>query len=607
MDAESTICLSDMVPALRWSRPQQVAEILADPRLPGGWWASVALKRALEATGVDWLCERLARLAVSRWDHLTLTDLLPALQVHPVDLALSGWPEPVQAAVKGAGGWFRLRRLTPHDLQSASAPAAPEAVLATLFREIFSHPLIHPAPETAQPQMSRPQRPEATPAGSLVPGPRAPQAPVQQAQAPVRQAPVPQVPAQQAPPQHSPAPQTPSQQAPSQQGPSQQAPSQQAPVQAAPVQTPPAPAAAPAALSTPPPLPPALASEHPMVGVVDGLFREWDPLARAVAVQRLFAAEPVSLRTLAHELNVDREKLSQAQRAAEERVLHWLRSPDSTALTGHLFGLTEWLGAAATQEQLIAADPSHPIEVPALGTPLWRVLVTLMPDRRLQDGWLVVGDLAGLREKSRQILASSPPDADVVQVLGQLGIRAHSARAWLDSIPPASDPRAFAPPAPVDKSQPLPRRTPGANGHQLQRGGVPVPSQANNGPDAATALAALNALTAQAPRPHLVPGPRATPSPASDPRRWQRIDVTSGHLRGEPVAVPEGYATQLGMRPGTLLSVTGPGDNAVVLVWRDRQPMFDSLQPVLMRLNARPGDAVYVTVDGYRLDAQLTS
>jgi hypothetical protein len=614
MDAESTICLSDMVPALRWSRPQQVAEILADPRLPGGWWASVALKRALEATGVDWLCERLARLAVSRWDHLTLTDLLPALQVHPVDLALSGWPEPVQAAVKGAGGWFRLRRLTPHDLQSASAPAAPEAVLATLFREIFSHPLIHPAPQAAvqapaQPQMQvRPQmqpqrqRPEPAPAGSLVPGPRAPQAPVPQASAP-------QALTQQAPVQRAPIQQAPIQQAPAQQAPVQVPPvqAQQVPAPAAPVQAPPAPAAVPTAPSTPRPLPPSLTSEHPMVGVVDGLFREWDPLARAVAVQRLFAAEPISLRTLAHELNVDRETLSQAQRAAEERVLHWLRSPDSTALTGHLFGLTEWLGAAATQEQLIAADPSHPIEVPALGTPLWRVLVTLMPDRRLQDGWLVVGDLAGLRDKSRQILASSPPDADVVQVLGQLGIRAHSARAWLDSIPPASDPRAFAPPAPLDKLQPLPRRTPGANGHQLQRGGVPIPSQANNGPDAATALAALNALTAQAPRPHLVPGPRATPSPASDPRRWQRIDVTSGHLRGEPVAVPEGYATQLGMRPGTLLSVTGPGDNAVVLVWRDRQPMFDSLQPVLMRLNARPGDAVYVTVDGYRLDAQLTS
>jgi hypothetical protein len=304
---------------------------------------------------------------------------------------------------------------------------------------------------------------------------------------------------------------------------------------------------------------------------------------------------------------VDRELLSQAQRSAEEHVLMWLRSPDSAALTGHLFGLTEWLGTAATQEQLIGADPSHPVEVPALGTELWRVLVTLMPDRRLQDGWLVVGDLGGLREKTRQLLATKTADTDVVELLGQLGIRSHSAKAWLDSMP--QDQRPESPAAtPNNGSAPLPRRTPGANGHHHQRNGVPIPSQANNGPDAATALAALNALASSGtPRPHLVPSPRSTPGPTSDPRRWQRIDVTSGHLRGEPVAVPEGYAAQLGMRPGTLLSVTGPGDNAVVLVWRDRQPMFDSLQPVLMRLNARPGDSVYVTVDGYRLDAQLTS
>ncbi|MBX6386491.1 MAG: hypothetical protein IRZ07_26540, partial [Microbispora sp.] len=375
--------------------------------------------------------------------------------------------------------------------------------------------------------------------------------------------------------------------------------------------------------------PPADLSAHPMVAVVESLFRDWDPLAKAVAAERLFAAEPVSLRTLAHNLNVDRELLSQAQRTAEERVLLWLRSPDSAPLTGHLFGLTEWLGAAATQEQLIAADPSHPVEVPSLRTPLWRVLVTLMPDRRLQDGWLVVGDLAGLREKTRQLLANKPADADVVELLGQLGIRAHSAKAWLDSMPKADSPAAPGPlptrPGPEQpaKPAPLPRRTPGANGHHHGRGGVPIPSQANNGPDPATALAALNALTnlgnnsngglsggsfaGGVPRPHLVPNSRPASTPSSDPRRWQRIDVTSGHLRGEPVAVPEGYAAQLGMRPGTLLSVTGPGDNAVVLVWRDRQPVFDSLQPVLMRLNARPGDSVYVTVDGYRLDAQLTA
>ncbi len=587
MDAESRICLSDMVPALRWSRPQQVAEMLADPRLPGGWWASVTLRQAMEATGVDWLCERLARLAVGRWDHLPLTDLLPALQVHAVDPAMPSWPEPVRSLVNGLGGWYRLRRLTPCDLQAPAAPAAPEVILTTVFREVFGH-LALPAGPAAR--------------AAAVPAPPQ-QVPAQQAQT----APAPPPPAQAAP---APAP---TQQAPPQTGPIRHtgpiptarhtgpmpAVRQTGPMPAVPTQAA-APAPAPAAEPPPPP------GEHPMVVLVDGLFRGWDPLTRAVAAQRLFAAEPVGLRELAHNLNVDRDALSHAQRAAEERVLHWLRSPDSAPLTGHLFGLTEWLGAAATQDQLISADPSHPVEVPALGVPLWRVLVTLMPDRRLQDGWLVVGDLIGLREKTRQLLAGKPADADVIELLGRLGIRAHSARAWLESMP-----RPEAPTAEPDKPTPLPRRTPGANGHHHHRGGVPIPSQANNGPDAATALAALNALTGgaprQQPRPHLVPNPRPASSPASDPRRWQRIDVTSGHLRGEPVAVPEGYAAQLGMRPGTLLSVTGPGDNAVVLVWRDRQPVFDSLQPVLMRLNAQPGDSVYVTVDGYRLDAQLTS
>ncbi|MDI9582397.1 MAG: hypothetical protein QM207_17015, partial [Thermobispora sp.] len=384
---------------------------------------------------------------------------------------------------------------------------------------------------------------------------------------------------------------------------------QQAPA-AGPATPPPAPAAAAQAPEAAPSAP----ADHPIVALVDSLFRDWDPLSKAVAAKRLFAEEPVSLRALAHQLNVDRSILSQAQRAAEERVLQWLRSPDSAPLTGHLFGLSEWLGAAATEEQLIAADPSHPVEVPALGVPLWRVLVALMPDRRLQDGWLVVGDVATLRERTRRLLADLPEGADVVESLGQLGIRPHSAQAWLDSLGDApaeaqpARPRDAAA-APQTEPAPLPRRTPGANSHH--RGGVPVPSQANNGPDPATALATLNALASNgaAPRPHLVPPePRqqSAPAPAQRQRRWQRIDVTSEHLRGEPVAVPERYAAELGMRPGTLLSVTGPGDNAVVLVWRDDQPVFDSLQPVLMRLNARPGDSLYVSVDGYRLDAQLT-
>ncbi|QSI48618.1 hypothetical protein CYL17_12745 [Thermobispora bispora] len=677
MDAESTICLSDLVPALRWSRPQQVAEVLADPRLPGGWWSSVSLERAVKTTGVEWLCERLARLALGRLDHLPLTELLPALQVHTLDPALPGWPEPVRSLVNGLGGWYRLRRLTPCDLQVPSAPVSPEALLITVFREIFHH--IAPAapaetaPAEAQPAAAEPAAGQQAPAtGPVPPDVPAPApvtgGPVQVAAAPAVAPPQPvtgpqPVPAQPTGPHPIPAeitgpqplaapvaapqpataqpaaaqpvaapaaapqpvaaqpaaPQTTAPQPAPAQAPG--APAEAQPAAAEPAAGQQAPAAGPA---TPPPAPAAAAqapeavpsapADHPIVALVDSLFRDWDPLSKAVAAKRLFAEEPVSLRALAHQLNVDRSILSQAQRAAEERVLQWLRSPDSAPLTGHLFGLSEWLGAAATEEQLIAADPSHPVEVPALGVPLWRVLVALMPDRRLQDGWLVVGDVATLRERTRRLLADLPEGADVVESLGQLGIRPHSAQAWLDSLGDApaeaqpARPRDAAA-APQTEPAPLPRRTPGANSHH--RGGVPVPSQANNGPDPATALATLNALASNgaAPRPHLVPPePRqqSAPAPAQRQRRWQRIDVTSEHLRGEPVAVPERYAAELGMRPGTLLSVTGPGDNAVVLVWRDDQPVFDSLQPVLMRLNARPGDSLYVSVDGYRLDAQLT-
>ncbi|MER7370744.1 hypothetical protein [Nonomuraea wenchangensis] len=350
-------------------------------------------------------------------------------------------------------------------------------------------------------------------------------------------------------------------------------------------------------------------TDHAMVRVVDNLFRGLDKLELAVAVHRLFAEDPISLRTLAHKLLVERESLSHAQRTAEERVLTWLRSSESAPVTGHMFRLTEWLGAAATEEQLIGADPAHPVMVPSLRTPLWRVLVTLMPDRRLQDGWLVVGDIHGLQARTRQLLASAPPDADMVELMAELGIRAHSAKAWLDALPPESaDPMASAP----SPAQPLPRRTPGANGHH-HRGGQPIPSATAGSIDPSAALATLSALSGGRSGmlpPHLAGAPAAPPpplpSPSSDPRRWQRIEVTPEHLRGGPVPVPEGYAAQLGMRPGTLLSVTGPGDNAIVLVWQGHQPVFDSLQPVLMRLNARPGDQVYVTVDGYRLEAQLT-
>ncbi|MEU9835729.1 hypothetical protein AB0D67_29690 [Streptosporangium sp. NPDC048047] len=598
MDADSSICLSDLVPALRWSRPQQVAEALSDPRLPAGWWSSVTLNKALGTAGLDWICDRLARLSVSRWDHLPLSDVLPALHVHTVDPTLPGWPEPARAAITALGGWSRLRRLTSADLGGTPGQIGPEAVVTAVFHEVLGRvPGISGAPglteqagtaagTTAE---NRTAAPAATPA--------APERQVPAAQAPP---PAPAAPPAVSVPAQSPAPGAPQPAAPA---------AQQQPAPAVP-QAEPAAAQAPAR-------PQVDLSDYPLVRLVENMFRDWNPLELAVAVERLFAVDPISLRALAHRLNAGRDALSAAQRTAEERILLWLRSPESAPLTGHMFGLTEWLGSAATEEQLIAADPAHPVEVPTLRTPLWRVLVTLMPDRRLQDGWLVVGDLGGLRDRTRQLLAGQPSDADVVALMErQLGIRAHSAPAWLVALNNSPAGNQGSPQqgggSPGQGGQ-LPRRTPGSNAHNNHRGGQPIPQVNPGSIDPRAALATLSALSGNG-RPHLVSsrraplhppsGPPSSSGPGTDPSRWQRIEVTSEHLRGGPVAVPEGYATRLGMRPGTLLSVTGPGDNAVVLVWRD-QPVFDSLQPVLMRLNARPGDQVYVTVDGYRLEAQL--
>ncbi|WP_143022004.1 hypothetical protein [Nonomuraea maritima] len=856
MEVESSICLSDLVPALRWSRPQHVADALGDPRLPAGWWSSLALSKAVGAAGLDWLCDRLAHLAFSQWDHLPLCDLLPALTVHHIDPALPGWPDSTRTAVTGLGGWQRLRRLCPGDLTTPSA--TPEVVMGAVFREVLGRiPAQREAPASELPAAAA--APSSTPSGtaSPTPGSASPLPAGQRSQAPGPQAPA--VPGSQVP--AAPGPQVPA-------GPGSQVPgalgsqipatpgnqvpaapgrpvtaAQVPPVPAAPAPAVPAPAAAqaseagrpaeqngvagdgvprgtgpfPAAAPEPRPQPPvgtesgwfaaqsgpsarpdqgesqrpafpqegqprqqgafppgqnprqtgsfpavngqqrhtgsfpavdqprqtgsfpavdgqprqtgsfpavdgqqrhtgsfpavdqprqtgsfpaqapggslpqrpvpgqsgqperlpqrptgqqpgrqdagsdgpstgniprvpsggpgtgnipripsggpgtgniprvpsggpstgsipAVPSEtdHAMVRVVDGLFRSLDKLELAVAVHRLFAEDPISLRTLAHKLLVERDALSQAQRTAEERVLHWLRSSESAPVTGHMFRLTEWLGAAATEEQLVGADPAHPVMVPTLRTPLWRVLVTLMPDRRLQDGWLVVGDLHSLQARTRQVIASAPADADMVELMAELGIRAHSAKAWLEALPPESAAPERVAAQTAAAQQPLPRRTPGANGHH-HRGGQPIPPAPAGSIDPSAALAALSALSGGrspmlngglAGTPSTPPPP--PPSPSSDPRRWQRIEVTPEHLRGGPVPVPEGYAAQLGMRPGTLLSVTGPGDNAIVLVWQGHQPVFDSLQPVLMRLNARPGDQVYVTVDGYRLEAQLT-
>ncbi|MFD0804043.1 hypothetical protein ACFQZU_22385, partial [Streptomonospora algeriensis] len=199
---------------------------------------------------------------------------------------------------------------------------------------------------------------------------------------------------------------------------------------------------------------------HPLVDLLEEFLRNWTDAERTVAAQRLFASEPVSIRLLADQIGVDLREIRNAQRTVEERLLQWLGSPGGAPLTTHLRELSEHLGAAATVDHLISAHRDHPVEVPALGTPLWRVVITLFTDRRLHNGWLVADDPHRMRWQTREMLGDAPSTSDAAIRLGRIGIRQQAVRAWLLSTPGVTIREGHVM---VDPSIPVENAPPGAS------------------------------------------------------------------------------------------------------------------------------------------------
>ncbi|MFD0658107.1 sigma factor-like helix-turn-helix DNA-binding protein [Thermocatellispora tengchongensis] len=84
------LSLSDIVPPLRWTSPEQTAPIADDPRLPQAWWQALPLDRACKTLGTPQVAGRLADLAMACWGHLILGDVLPLLRFSdPAEAALT--------------------------------------------------------------------------------------------------------------------------------------------------------------------------------------------------------------------------------------------------------------------------------------------------------------------------------------------------------------------------------------------------------------------------------------------------------------------------------------------------------------------------------------
>ncbi|WP_049568354.1 hypothetical protein [Nocardiopsis sp. SBT366] len=698
MNAVSPICLVDLAPALRWSRSPDVAPLLHHDRLIDGWWYSLPVTRVLDIAGPPWLANGLARLAVEHWGHIALSEFLPSLRTQHVDC--SDLAEPVRGAVFAtAGDWDRLIASSPQEMHEwrlsgcgvldivstvawrALQPCCelpggptPSPALMTEAVRTIAHWLPDSAPEHVRSALDYletatgtgdapsgdgdsedPANPPQTPATRAIRTLRALRAQRDQEQPIVehveqRPAPVVEAPAavggmvssaamipgsalsaeavssEAAAPTSSGVGDLRSQFRSSLLGPGRtlrrpsfsrtKAPSPER------VEEPPAP----------------VLGQHPLVDQVEEMFRSWPELERTVAAERLFATDPISIRVLSEQISVDVTEIRGAQRKVEERLLRWLGSPEGASITRHLRELSEQLGSATTIDRLINAHPDHPVDVPTLHTPLWRVIITLFTDRRMHNGWLIADDPHKLRWQTRELLGGDAPNLTEASIrLGRIGIRQQELRAWLLSTPGVSlrDGQVY-----VDTSVPM--EAPG-DGHSTEgsgattENGLPIRRRPDGQPGPEPVTHAPEHVHHHRPAhdqggfvPDLPPVPLAPPPVApvahpahaapvrpgaSDPaasarcfrapdgRWWHRIDITADHLNGAPVAVPTGYATHLGLQPGRLLCLTAPGADLLVLVWRD-QPAFDSLRPLLRRQAAQPGDRMFITVSGDRLDAR---
>ncbi|NUT43305.1 MAG: hypothetical protein HOV86_25275 [Thermoactinospora sp.] len=176
--------------------------------------------------------------------------------------------------------------------------------------------------------------------------------------------------------------------------------------------------------------------DRPLPEVIDEIFTTLDERQRAIARDRLYAANRVTLDDLAQRFNVTRERIRQIERDLRDHVDGWLASPDAQALVAHVTWLRGRLGSAVPADDLAAAVPWHHEVLKTLDIPTWRFVRTLLTGYEQADGWLVVGGSDELREKTRQLFADGPrPVAEAVAMVAQLGVREDVAERWIEAVP----------------------------------------------------------------------------------------------------------------------------------------------------------------------------
>ncbi|MFI7421964.1 sigma factor-like helix-turn-helix DNA-binding protein [Nonomuraea sp. NPDC049684] len=176
--------------------------------------------------------------------------------------------------------------------------------------------------------------------------------------------------------------------------------------------------------------------DKPLPELIDAVFAALDERQRAIARDRLYAAQRATLDELAQRFSVTRERIRQIERDLRDHVEAWLGSPEAAALVAHVTWLRGRLGSAVPADDLAAAVPWHRGDLRTLGIPAWRFVRTLLTGYEQADGWLVSGGADELREKTRQLFTDGPrPLGEAVSMVAQLGVREDVAERWILAVP----------------------------------------------------------------------------------------------------------------------------------------------------------------------------
>ncbi|MFI6296267.1 sigma factor-like helix-turn-helix DNA-binding protein [Nonomuraea sp. NPDC050790] len=177
-------------------------------------------------------------------------------------------------------------------------------------------------------------------------------------------------------------------------------------------------------------------ADRPVPELIDAVFAALDERQRAIARDRLYAAQRATLDELAQRFSVTRERIRQIERDLRDHVEAWLGSPEAAPLVAHVTWLRGRLGSAVPADDLTAAVPWHRGELATLNIPTWRFIRTLLTGYEQSDDWLVAGGGDELREKTRQLFADGPrPMGEAVSMVTQLGVREDVAERWILAVP----------------------------------------------------------------------------------------------------------------------------------------------------------------------------